>query len=99
MDNITLAEATKALMEAEQVKKDAEKAAIAAADMVARVRSMESRDMILKLLDQIEEYTPEINNFDKDLQKEVKNKIKDIVKSSFGDNFKIARVSKTSNRY
>ena len=99
MDNITLAEATKALMEAEQVRKDAEKAAIAAADMVAKVRSVESRDMILKLLDQIEEYTPEINNFDKDLQKEVRNKIKKIVKLSFGDSFRITRVSKTSNRY
>lgn len=99
MDNITLAEATKALMEAEQAKKDAEKAAIAAADMVAKVRAVESRGMILKLLDQIEEYTPEINNFDKDLQKEVKNKIKKIVKSSFGDSFRITRVSKTSHRY
>jgi len=98
MDNITLVEATKVLREAEQVRKAAEKAATAAANVVAKVRTAESRDKIMKLLNQIEEYTPEIINFDKDLQKEVKHKIRKIMNSAFGENFRITRLSKECNK-
>ena len=98
MEKLTLAEATKALTAAETAKKDAEKAAEAAAEMVAKVRSAESKDKIMKLLNQIEEYCPEIINFDKELQKEVKNKIRKIVKYSFGDRFRITRISPKGNK-
>ena len=98
MEKLTLAEATKALTAAETAKKDAEKAAEDAAKMVAQVRSAESRDKIMKLLNQIEEYCPEIINFDKELQKEVKNKIRKIVKSSFGDRFRITRIAPKGNK-
>jgi hypothetical protein len=96
--NLTLAQATKALANAEKAKKQAEQAATAAVEMVAKVRSAESRDKIMKLLDQIEAYCPEINDFDKDLQKEVKAKIRKIVKTSFGERFRITRIAKKGNK-
>ena len=95
---LTLAQATKALADAEKAKKQAEEAALAAEELLAKVRSAESRDKIMTLLNQVEEYCPEINNFDTDLQKEVKAKIRKIVKASFGERFRITRIAKKGNK-
>tara|TARA_R110000824_G_scaffold55293_1_gene152514 strand:+ start:1257 stop:1784 length:528 start_codon:yes stop_codon:yes gene_type:complete len=98
MEKLTLAEVTKALKEAEQAQARAQEIAEVAAVLVATVRSEESRDKIMNLLSQISEYTPEIKHFDKDLQKEVKSELRKIVKSTFGDNFRITRISKEGNK-
>lgn len=98
MAKLTLAQATKALANAEKAKKSAEQAATAAVEMVAKIRSAESRDKIMDLLNQLDAYCPEINNFDRDLQKEVKSKIRKIVKTSFGERFRITRIGKKGNK-
>jgi hypothetical protein len=89
--DMTLAQAIKLAKEAEAAEVKAQEAREAAEKQVAKVRSAESKEKIMKALGQVEEYAKSIGEFDDELQKSVKGKVKDIVKAAFGANWKVNR--------
>ena len=88
---LTLAQAIKQAKEAEKVAAKAQIDKEKAEAMVAKVRSAESKEKIMKSLDQIIEYTKSIGEFDNELRKEVKTKVKKIVRYTFGDNWNVSK--------
>lgn len=88
---MTLAQAIKVAKQAEAAVQQAQQAAEEAERHVAKVRSAESKEKIMNALGEVEEYAKSIGEFDDDLQKAVKAKIKSIVKSAFGANWQVNR--------
>ena len=90
-NEMTLAEAIKLAKEAEAAAQQAQQAVEEAERHVAKGRRAESKEKIMKALGEVEEYAKSIGEFDDDLQKAVKAKIKSIVKSAFGDSWQVNR--------
>ena len=91
MDKLTLAQAIKQAKEAEKAEAKAREAKEKAEVIVAKVRSEESKEKIEKALGDVLEYAKSIKEFDGDLQKAVKSKLKQIVKAAFGDSWKVSK--------
>lgn len=91
MDKLTLAQAIKQAKEAEKAEAKAREAKEKAEAIVAKVRSEESKEKIEKALGDVLEYAKSIKEFDSDLQKAVKSKLKQIVKAAFGDNWQVSK--------
>ena len=95
---ITLAEAKRRAEKAQKERELAEKKAIEAEALVAQAISDASRDAILESLDQIGQYAEQVDSFDNTLQKEIKKKLRTIVKKVFGQRFRITKVVKVGNK-
>ncbi len=91
--NISLADAIKAAKAAEKEALEAEKRKQVAEELVASVRSAESKVKIMKALDEVMEYAKSIGEFDNELQKDVKTKLRSIIKTAFGNNWTVNRKS------
>lgn len=91
MEKVTLAQALKQAKEAEKAEAQAQAAREKAEELVARVRSQESKEKIEKALADVLEYAQAISEFDPELQKSVKSKLREIVKAAFGKKWKIIR--------
>ena len=65
---------------------------------VARIKMLESRDTIINSLKQLEDCADQIKDLDNDFSKDVKSRIRKIVKKAFGINFRITRVVKVGNK-
>jgi hypothetical protein len=89
--DMTLAQAIKLAKEAEAAEQAAQQAREDAEKQVAKVRSAESKEKIMKALGQVEEYAKSIGEFDDELQKDVKSKVRSIVKAAFGDKWQVNR--------
>jgi methionyl-tRNA synthetase len=81
----SLKEAMQAAEAAAKATEEAQALQLQAEQKVAEVRSAESREKIMKLLQQVREYAVEMKNFDSDLQKEVKKELRTIVKCAYGE--------------
>ena len=97
----SLKEAMQAAEAAAKATEEAQALQLQAEQKVAEVRSAESREKIMKLLQQVREYAVEMKNFDSELQKEVKKELRTIVKCAYGDKYKIKKdvVASTTLKY
>ncbi len=95
---ITLAEAKKRAAKAQKERELAEKKALEAEALVAQAISDASRDAILKSLEKMSQFADQVETFDNTLQKEIKTKLRSIVKKAFGPRFRITKVVKVGNK-
>lgn len=95
---LTLAQAKKLAAKAQKEKELAEKKALEAEALVAQAISDASRDAILDSLEKMNEFAGQVGTLDNELQKEIKTKLRSIVRKSFGPKFRITKVVKVGNK-
>lgn len=95
---LTLAQAKKLAAKAQKEKELAEKKALEAEALVAQAISDASRDAILDSLKKMNEFAGQVGTLDNELQKEIKTKLRSIVKKTFGPKFRITKVVKVGNK-
>ena len=95
---LTLAQAKKLAAKAQKEKEIAEKKALEAEALVTQAISDASREAILDSLNKMNEFAGQVGTLDNELQKEIKTKLRSIVKKSFGPKFRITKVVKVGNK-
>ncbi|MEE2675710.1 MAG: hypothetical protein VX876_01975, partial [Planctomycetota bacterium] len=94
---LTLAQAKKLAAKAQKEKEIADQKALEAEALVAQAISDASRDAILESLNKMTEFADQVDTLDNELQKDIKSKLRSIVKKTFGPKFRITKVVKVGN--
>ncbi len=95
---LTLAQAKKLAAKAQKEKEIADQKALEAEALVAQAISDASRDAILESLNKMTEFADQVDTLDNELQKDIKSKLRSIVKKTFGPKFRITKVVKVGNK-
>ena len=95
---LTLAQAKKLAAKAQKEKELADQKALEAEALVAQAISDASRDAILESLNKMTEFAEQVDTLDNEIQKDIKSKLRSIVKKTFGPKFRITKVVKVGNK-